>query len=662
MELIVALALTSILMVGMGGALMVGTRSMDTAEDLLVQTRAGGAVSQITADARLATSIVDHTDTSITLLVPDRDSPPDGSEERIRYTWEGAAGKPAALVRQYNDGAEGILLNEVHDFVVAADARSATVRAATVTYTAPVPDPATWGYFGPTVGEPPWLATGTYDGDGSDDRLITGVGFVPDVVIIKGNVTGETAVIRTSTVVGDATKSMTNGLSVQPNQIQTLDVDGFTVGTHATVNANGSSYWWTAFRQTTDLVKVGRYAGDGADNRNISDVGFQPDYVIVYGENGLKAWQRTSAMTGDQSIVFGEEGAVTNQIQAIEPTGFQVGHSDHVNGAGILYHYACFKATPEKIAVGSYPGDNASDRQVTGIGVRPEYVLIKIDEYEGGVHRPASVGTGDVTLNFNTGVQTANAITALLNDGFEVGLHKQTNRSGVVYHWAAFGGAPGPVVEGSEVVFEGWTDAKEPSNVQTITVDTPPGTADGDLLIAAVVTDGDESVEPPLDEGWTAISHGSEGGKVTLGVWWKLADASEAATHRFTWGSDEQAYAWIMRFTGHDPLDPIPAITENGESSSTPTALSVDTSVNNALVLRIGGFDDDDIDPGVTGLAGLAGHTDITMDESSSLDRPCSGGAAFIVQPAAGTCPNASFALTNNEQARTVSIVINPQP
>ncbi len=140
---------------------------------------------------------------------------------------------------------------------------------------------------------------------------------------------------------------------------------------------------------------------------------------------------------------------------------------------------------------------------------------------------------------------------------------------------------------------------------------------EGDLLIAAVATDGDtsSSLAPPGGEGWTEIDVDNYGGQVTLGAWWKLADASESASHQFSWTGDEQAYGWIMRFTGHDPTDPINDWSAGGDSSSTPASPEVTTTLDNCLILRLGAFDDDDItidDPG------LSGHTAITMNESAS--------------------------------------------
>jgi type II secretory pathway pseudopilin PulG/ribosomal protein L12E/L44/L45/RPP1/RPP2 len=163
------------------------------------------------------------------------------------------------------------------------------------------------------------------------------------------------------------------------------------------------------------------------------------------------------------------------------------------------------------------------------------------------------------------------------------------------------------------------TETKAGTNVSSITISTPSGTRESDLLIAAVATDGDTdlSLSPPLGEGWTQINLNDYGNEVTLGAWWKNADASESPSHQFTWSGDQQAYGWIMRFMGHETTDPIHNSMSDGENSSNPTSPSVTTTVDGCIILRIGAFDDDYItlnDPG------LSGHTAITMDSSNRTD------------------------------------------
>ena len=94
-----------------------------------------------------------------------------------------------------------------------------------------------------TYGDPTaqsMVQTGSYLGDGLDSRIITGVGFTPDVVIIKGDQALE-AVIRTSTMSGDASKPVIASLGIGPDMVQSLDTDGFTWGRTPTSIRSASS-------------------------------------------------------------------------------------------------------------------------------------------------------------------------------------------------------------------------------------------------------------------------------------------------------------------------------------------------------------------------------------------------------------------------------------
>ena len=212
------------------------------------------------------------------------------------------------------------------------------------------------------------------------------------------------------------------------------------------------------------------------------------------------------------------------------------------------------------------------------------------------------------------------------------------------------------------VIFREFTETKVDTDVPSITLSTPAGTSEGDLMIAAVVTDGETTTQilPPGGEGWTEIDLDESGNAVTLGVWWKLADALESPTHQFTWTNNfQQAYGLIMRFTGHDPSDPINDSEVEIGNSSTPISPSVTTTVANTLILRLGAFDDDDI---IVANTGLSGHTDITMDKSSSIGNPCSGGAGYVPQAAIGDSGTSNFSLTAGEQHVTVTVAIAPDP
>lgn len=208
------------------------------------------------------------------------------------------------------------------------------------------------------------------------------------------------------------------------------------------------------------------------------------------------------------------------------------------------------------------------------------------------------------------------------------------------------------------VVLEEFTETKLASGNTTISINAPPGSDRGHLLIAALAVDGTEyPITAPA--GWNQICFNNQNDRVHFGVWWKIAESSEPGSYTFTWnsGQAETAYGWVMRFTGHDPSSPIHKFAVSGGSSSTPTTPSVSTTVENAFILRLGGFDDDDV---TTNVSGINGHTTVTMDESGSGYGTTSGGAAYVYQPTAGSSGTARFALTGSEEYRTVTLAIAP--
>ncbi len=281
------------------------------------------------------------------------------------------------------------------------------------------------------------IISGNYTGDGTDDRSITGLGFQPDMVIVKGSfIRG--AVCRTSTMTGDATKPMYGETALLGDVIQSLDTDGFTVGTDNDVNKKNTSYYWVAFKAEAGELYAGAYTGDGTDDRSITDPGFQPAYVIVLADSASDPLQRSSAMAGDASIGFGLSGFITDGIQALEANGFQVGTSAAVNEDGTAYHYIAWKGIAGQVTVGSYTGNGVDDRNITDPGLEPQYVIVKAGALNGAVHRASSI-TGDSTLSYVAAANFSNAIQAFLSNGFQVGTSNTVNKDGTDYYWVAFG-------------------------------------------------------------------------------------------------------------------------------------------------------------------------------------------------------------------------------
>ena len=293
------------------------------------------------------------------------------------------------------------------------------------------------------------MATGTYVGNGNY-TTINGLGFAPDLVIIKGDTT-QAGVFRTTQHNGDVTSYLDSATADFALGIQTLNPDGFSVGTSATVNSNGVNYYWTAYGNAwrpatnsgaSDFV-IGTYYGNGIDNRNITGLPFQPDLVTIKRSGASAATFRTSQHSGDSSSFFAATADGSNRIQGFNSDGFQIGTDATVNTAANLYRYFAFK-TGSNFAVGTYSG-NGAGQNITTVGFQPDNLWVKTGTAQYGVQRTSSL-SGDGALPFINTAQIANAITGLLSNGFSVGTVAQTNSNGVSYRYAAWRvGAEGSV-------------------------------------------------------------------------------------------------------------------------------------------------------------------------------------------------------------------------
>ncbi len=209
------------------------------------------------------------------------------------------------------------------------------------------------------------------------------------------------------------------------------------------------------------------------------------------------------------------------------------------------------------------------------------------------------------------------------------------------------------------VIFESFAEAKLATAGAALAVPVPAGVAAGNLLVAAVAVDGSAGNTLAMPAGWTLLARPNSGGQVQLAVWWRIASASEPSNYAAAWTGNRQAYGWMMRFSGNHQTTPINAFSSSspGTTSAAPSCPTVTTTVPNALILRIGGFDDNDI---TVDSAGIAGYTTITVDRSNTGSATTSGGAAYANLSAVGSSGTASFALTAAEEYVTFTVALSP--
>lgn len=183
--------------------------------------------------------------------------------------------------------------------------------------------------------------SGTYTGNNTDNRSITGVGFTPGLVWTMGGSRHMTFKTTTSGATTDISQFTYNSAN-SSNKIQKLQSDGFEIGTGVEVNENTVAYYYVAVLDSENFMS-GQYTGNGSDNRDITDVGFQPNFVLIKGTSTQNSVFRSSDHSGDLSKYYRSSGFVANYIQSFLSNGFQIGTAGDVNTNTSTYYYLAIK-------------------------------------------------------------------------------------------------------------------------------------------------------------------------------------------------------------------------------------------------------------------------------------------------------------------------------
>lgn len=278
------------------------------------------------------------------------------------------------------------------------------------------------------------ISVGTYTGNGSDNRDITGLGFQPDMVLIKGNV-AQLGVWKSSSMTGEKTEYFSAKAELASDGIQSFSADGFQIGTHVTVNNNTSVYYYIALKNVAGLFNVGTYTGNNTDNRDITGVGFKPNFVFVKQASTQAAIMRTDTEYGDKSLAFTATAQAADQIQSFSNDGFQVGLTN-VNTNATVYYYAAFGGYTAsytgtyQIKTGSYAGNGVTSRAITGVGFKPDLVIIKTQSNVSASVFGSSFFPKYISYFTNASYAT-NGILSYDSDGFTLDGSNATN--GFVY-------------------------------------------------------------------------------------------------------------------------------------------------------------------------------------------------------------------------------------
>lgn len=124
-ELMVSMVVTSILMVGLGSAILIASHALperNTSTDALLE--GSELVDQMAGELNCALAFTERSGTAVEFTVPDRNA--DLAAETIRYEWTGTLGDP--LTRQYNGGTAVTIAEDVQEFDLSYFTRTVTTE------------------------------------------------------------------------------------------------------------------------------------------------------------------------------------------------------------------------------------------------------------------------------------------------------------------------------------------------------------------------------------------------------------------------------------------------------------------------------------------------------------------------------------------------------
>jgi len=291
------------------------------------------------------------------------------------------------------------------------------------------------------------LATGSFIGNATADRAISGLGFPPEVVIVHSSSTiwGD-PLIRTSTTTGGA-KSMSNNSVLSTGLITSLDADGFTVSGHPRVNTNGELVHWIAFGEVDAGFAVGTYVGDGSTTSiDISDTSsspdFQSDYLILISEAALAPLQTLKHDGSVISTLFGFTGAVAagGDVADLIATGFTLNSGARSNEDGTRFHYVAWRERPGT-SVGTFAGDGVAGDLAVTVPFQPDVVSVTRATCCVKSRYRLDTLAADESFFYSNQATTTDAIKSFTPSGFIVGDSADVNQAST-HFFVAWGQIP----------------------------------------------------------------------------------------------------------------------------------------------------------------------------------------------------------------------------
>ena len=320
------------------------------------------------------------------------------------------------------------------------------------------------------------LYTGNAADGSSTTQDITGVGFQPDWVWIKGRDNANSNFVNDA-VRGSNKALITDGTNAEitsTEYLKSFASDGFQVGGDGIGNGNGNTYvsWnWkangsgssnsdgsitsTVSANTTAGFSIVSYTGTGATATIGHGLGSAPKWVIVKQRDNTRNWVVMHQGIGFTKYLYLDSNQASNTGNFFNDTDpsstvFNVVNDSGVNGSSGSYIAYCFAEKQGYSKFNSYKGNGNTDGTFIYTGFAPSFVMLKRTSAAGSF---LMFDNKRDNLNPNSHRVYANATDAedtgsgsqvdFLSNGFKCrSSDNSTNASGSTYIFMAFAENP----------------------------------------------------------------------------------------------------------------------------------------------------------------------------------------------------------------------------
>jgi hypothetical protein len=229
-----------------------------------------------------------------------------------------------------------------------------------------------------------------YTGNDASNRQLTGLGFPPDLALVKARnqvrnygwedrLRGADKWLVSSGVDSEGSFSDygAGGALLQ---------NGITIGANGLTNEAPTTYIFQGMRRAPGFMDVVAYTGTGSATTQAHNLGVAPQLLIIKPRSASNNWwvldvSSATARVLNLDLAFDAAGATYfgDNTVYVAPTSsvFSIGSNGGVNGSGVTYVAYLFASLPGVSKVGSYTGTGADLNVDCGFSAGARFILIK---------------------------------------------------------------------------------------------------------------------------------------------------------------------------------------------------------------------------------------------------------------------------------------------